>query len=342
MTGKTASQPVDVSYLVLLPYGAAHYGGKPNPLKRPAYAPYFFNVDIESISLESQQITIDGTQIRLELEVLDHEVLVAHCYYQLREGLTEPGFKKKNHLNARLKAKVMSDAGLREEGFVEEYTSLLVRKIETTPGEFVSNHRFILARMIRSLDKKINEAEMEEILSSQVSYSTTDMTIVDWEGAIIITDEGDFESDLELIKIGNYQLIRYRMLDRLIDTNIEEVRSNLKIKARRFLPEGKHTLRKVVESQIELMLHFDRIDQSLLLIGDWYSAKLYRTIVDEFYIDPWRANVKEKLQTLAQIDEIVRHSLTFSWGRFLDFVQIAGWMLLLVGYAFLFVWDINR
>ena len=36
-------------------------------------------------------------------------------------------------------------------------------------------------------------------------------------------------------------------------------------------------------------LDFEKINQGLLLIGDWYTAKLYRIIYEEFYLDEWAA-----------------------------------------------------
>jgi hypothetical protein len=36
-----------------------------------------------------------------------------------------------------------------------------------------------------------------------VCYSKDDLTIVDWDGAIIIAPDGDFQSDIELLKVGN-------------------------------------------------------------------------------------------------------------------------------------------
>ena len=55
-------------------------------------------------------------------------------------------------------------------------------------------------------------------------------------------------------------------------------------------------LRQVVEQRLALMLDFEKINQGLLLIGDWYTAKLYRIIYDEFYLDEWAATIKGKLE----------------------------------------------
>lgn len=337
----TYKLPVEVSYMMFAPYKPKDSEGKPTVLKKPGYAPYFFDVDIRFIKIGSKKVKFDGVDIRIELEVLDNEVLTADCIYELSSGLSEAGLNEKNEINSKIRRKIIKDLMIKDE-MVEEYTSLLLRNIKSAPDEFVKSNKYLLARMVRSLDKKVDDKEAEEILSSRTLYSKSDMTIIDWEAAIIITDEGDFESDLELIKIGNYQLIRYRMLDKLLDKNISEIRENIKKTKTGLFRNRKDTLKKVVESQMELILHFDKIDQSLLLIGDWYSAKLYRIIFEEFYINEWRANVKEKLETLASIDEIVRDSLVFSWKSALEVFQTAGWVFLLLGYFALFFLELTR
>ena len=65
--------------------------------------------------------------------------------------------------------------------------------------------------------KSLDTAEIDEILVSRVRYSQEDLTLVDWEAAIIIAPQADFQSDIELLKIGNYQLLRYRILDQSIE-----------------------------------------------------------------------------------------------------------------------------
>ena len=80
----------------------------------------------------------------------------------------------------------------------------------------------------------------------------------------------------------------------------------------------------------------------MLLIGDWYSSRVYRLIVEQFYLGDWKATVSGKLDSLADIDEIVTQRLAFSWQRVLEFVQVAGWLVLLVGYFVLFIADMAR
>jgi hypothetical protein len=251
--------------------------------------------------------------------------------------LSLDALQAKAHIQSELKKRLLTDQP--DVGdMVEEYTVLMAARVSGTPDEFLDRNGQALARFIRSQREVFGPREIEDILISRVRYSGTELTVVDWEGAVIISDEGDFQSDIELMKIGNYQLLRYRLLDQIIERNLETVSQHLHEGARMsWLPNrSKRILRQVIEQRLALMLDFEKINQSLLLIGDWYTAKLYRVIYDEFYLDEWATAIKSRLENLESIVQVMQENFQFSWSRFLEMVQIAGWLLLLIGYFVLF------
>jgi hypothetical protein len=189
---------------------------------------------------------------------------------------------------------------------------------------------------MRSLTKPLSEADTTQILNARASYSKRDLTAVDWSGAIIICENGDFQSDIELMKIGKYQLLRYRMMDRTVQAMLQGVRQHLPGVRMRWLPSPNKTLQTIVEQRLSLLLDFEKIDQSLLLIGDWYSAQLYQLIVDRYGLNDWKSLVSMKLDSLTVIDESIRQYLTFSWRRLIDSIVFVGWFILLIGYFILF------
>jgi hypothetical protein len=175
-------------------------------------------------------------------------------------------------------------------------------------------------------------------LQSRTRYSAEDLTIIDWEGGLIISPNADFRTEIDLLKIGNYHLLKYRLVDEQIDSLLQELRV-LVGKSFSWFSNKREILQKVVDNRLGLMLDFENTDQSILLIGDWYSAQLYRVIFDEFYIDEWKNIVSGKLENLSSITESVQENLTISWSRLLDLIQLAGWFLVLLGYVFLFLRD---
>lgn len=333
----TSPLPAEICYLLLFPLRFSPPAGQAKPLPLPAQkdAPYFFDLDIEFSAVGERQIEVEGIPVFLRFQVLDGQVWLAECRYRLADLLDEAALPQRQAVQTMLKENLQQETGYTG-AFVEEYTILLLRQVEPSPDEFVDSHALLLARWLRALPKPLNEFEVNQILHSRGRYSQGDLTVVDWGGALIIAEEGDFQSDIELLKIGNYQLLRYRLLDRTIERNLQSLRQYLTHARWLWLPSESKTLQKIVEQRLALLLDFEKIDQSLLLIGDWYSAQVYRLIVAQFYLNDWKTIVRLKLDSLAAIDEIVRQNLAFSWRRLLDWVQFIGWLILLIGYFILF------
>ena len=314
--------------------------GPPDPRPAPKDAPYFFDLDIDIVTIGERQLQLEDTKIEVRFQLLDEQIWLAECFYTLPEALSDSGPGRRQTIQAGLGAMFEQEFSYTG-AFIEEYTILLLRQVEPAPDAFVDRYALTLAQLLRSFPKSLTDIEVNQILGARIRYSQHDLTIVDWEGAIIIAEAGDFQSDLELLKIGNYQLLRYRLLDRAIERSLQNFRQHLHRFHFRGLPSRYRTLQQIIEQRLTLLLDFEKIDQSLLLIGDWYSAQVYRQIVEQFYLDHWKALVGAKLDTLAATDEIVREHLTFSWGRFLDLFQIIGWFILLIGYFILFFADLG-
>jgi hypothetical protein len=187
----------------------------------------------------------------------------------------------------------------------------------------------------------MSEEDAFSSLISRLHYSARDMTIVDWEGGIIIAPDGDFQSDIEVIKVAIYQLLRYRMLDKRIGEKLDGIRQTMLQGKRRweFPVQSRRTVQQIIQERLTLLLDFERVDQELLMIGDWYTAQLYRTAIDELYLDDWQKNVKNKLESMESIMEAVQAHFIVSWAHLLDMVQLVGWLLLLLGYFYLFYLD---
>ncbi len=215
---------------------------------------------------------------------------------------------------------------------------MLVREAKPTPDEWIEKNSLSIANFIRSQREVFDSEEAEEILASRARYSAEELTLVDWEGAVIITPKGDFESDVALLKIGNYQILRYRMLDQSIEVMLDKINERFFPKRGRPRPT-RGLIRQIAEHRLEVMIDFERAEQSLLLIGDWYTAKLYEVIQNEFYLKEWKESVRTKLDNLENIVETMQENFSLSWEALMDRLQLLGWVLLLLGYLYLYILD---
>lgn len=325
-----------VVYLVAFPFKPA-----PDKAARPPTltkaAPYFQALDTEIAELGESTLLRHGQPVTLRRQMIDGQALSVECHYDLADCLSPTAAAYKQSLQADLRRHIQAEAGYAGP-FVEEYTVLCFTQSHATPDEWVDAHAPALAALLRTEARAFTAAEAAQILVSRARYADNDLTVVDWEGALVIDPAGDFQSEIELLKLGNYQILRYRLLDRAIERSLETLRRELRSQRRFGL--GSRALREALEKRLELLLDFEKSEQVLLLIGDWYTAQLYRLIVDEFYIDEWKAAVHGKLDQLQSITDTVRANFSLTWQRFLDLVQLTGWLVLLIGYFVLFYFDV--
>ena len=271
----------------------------------------------------------------------DDRIQIIECKFLLTDIFSQEAIQVRKRVENKLKLKLIPKE-LMESGLFEEYIVLMIDSVKTT-DEFIDSNAQRLAHFLRTQREALVESEVEDILASRVSYSKGDLTIVNWDGAIILAPNGDFQSDVELLKIGIYQLLRYRLLDSSVENSLREIAEKFYNNPRRALRPGptRKRIQRIVQQRLELMFDFAHTDQNLLLIGDWYTAKLYGIIRSELYLDHWKGAVHTKLDNMEAIIETIQGNFSLSWSALMDLIQLIGWIILLIGYFVLFVLDLG-
>jgi len=330
---------VEICYLLAFPDPGEDRLLAPEVIRGFKDAPYFQPVDIRVVTLGQVQAKVENTPVTILTQRFDHRVRIEECRFTLPEIFSTAALQHRDQLRFALQQKLVPSDHLAG-GMFEEYIIVCIPQADPSPDEAVERHSEELARFIRSQREVLDQPEIDEILAARVRYSQKDLTLVDWEGAVIIAPEGNYQSDIELLKVGNYQLLRYRMLDRLIEEDLSRINREFHADRRKLLfGPTRGSLRRIVSHRLELMIDFERTDQNLLLIGDWYSSKLYHVILDQFYLDHWKETVKSKLDNLEGIIQTIQENFSLSWSGFLEAVQLAGWIILLIGYFILFFFE---
>ncbi len=333
----------EICYLLAFPDAGAKTQEPPERIRGLKDAPYFQPVDIAVRTLGQSTLTVEGVLVSVLQQRYDERVQIAECHFFLEHVLSLPAIQKRAILQKNLQEQLIP-ATHRQNGMFEEYVILLLREVPTSPDRFVDRHAMALARFMRSQREAFDERDIQDILSSRVRYSRDELTLVDWEAAILIAPQGDFQSDIELLKIGNYQLLRYRMLDENVERSLRELNATFRLNATRPLSAlaTRQQIRRIVQHRLELMFDFEHTDQNLLLIGDWYTSQLYHAIREEFYLKAWQETVRNKLDNLEDLTEIIQENFALSWQSLMETLQISGWLILLIGYFILFFLEASR
>ncbi len=325
----------ELCYLLAFPDVAEDVREPPEQIRGLKDAPYFQPVDISVRTLTGgakfEAGDVQGTVLR---QRYDERVQIVECHFTLDDPLS---LRARAAVEKALQEQFVP-AKHRVDGMFEEYAVLLLKGVNPSPDGFVDKNAAALARFIRAQRETFDERDIQDILSSRIRYSKAEMTLVDWQAAVIIAPEGDFQSDLELLKIGNYQLLRYRMLDENVEASLRAISAQFRAGSRRSLWPGpsRGQIRRIVQHRLELMLDFEHTDQNLLLIGDWYTAQLYHAIQEEFYLKEWKEAVRAKLDNLEDLIHTIQENFSLSWQSLMETVQITGWLILLIGYFILF------
>ena len=328
---------MEICYLIAFPDTEHKVAPKKESIQGLKDAPYFQPVDIDVVSLGDETIVIDGHAVAVIRHQYDERVQMVEAQFSLKDPFDPSTLQERAKIESALQSKFIPVAH-RESGLFEEYTILLVNEAKQTPDKWVDKNALEIARFIRSQRDTFDRNEIDEIVMSRTRYSATELTLVDWEGAVIVAPNADYQSDIVLLKIGNYQLLRYRMLDHSIENLLDKINESFFENKRR--PRATRGLiRQIAEHKLEVMLDFERTEQTLLLIGDWYTAKLYEAIQSEFYLKDWKDSVRDKLNNLESIVQTIKDNLSISWENLMDRVQLALWLFMLFGYLYLYFLD---
>lgn len=328
---------MEICYLIAFPDMETKTAPVKESIKGLKDAPYFQPVDIDLVSLGDETVLIEGHAVSVVRHQYDERVQMVEARFSLKNPFDSSALQERAKIEQSLQSKFIP-VEHRQSGLFEEYTILLVDDVKQVPDKWIDKNALEIARFIRSQRDTFDKNEINEILISRTRYSATELTLVDWEGAVIVAPNGDYESDIVLLKIGNYQLLRYRMLDHSIENLLDKINESFFENKRR--PRATRGLiRQIAEHKLEVMLDFERTEQTLLLIGDWYTAKLYEAIQSEFYLKDWKDSVRTKLDNLESIVQTIKDNLSISWENLMDQIQLALWMILLFGYLYLYFLD---
>ena len=328
---------MEICYLIAFPDTENKIAPIKESIKGLKDAPYFQPVDIDLVSLGDETVLIEGHAVSVVRHQYDERVQMVEGRFSLKNPFDSTALLERAKIEQSLQSKFIP-VEHRQSGLFEEYTILLVDEVKHAPDKWIDKNALDISRFIRSQRDTFDKNEIGEILVSRTRYSATELTLVDWEGAVIIAPNGDYDADVVLLKIGNYQLLRYRMLDHSIEKLLDKINESFFENKRR--PRATRGLiRQIAEHKLEVMLDFERTEQTLLLIGDWYTAKLYEAIQSELYLKDWKESVSTKLNNLESIVQTIKDNLSVSWENLMDQIQLMLWMLMLLGYLYLYFLD---
>ncbi len=166
-------------------------------------------------------------------------------------------------------------------------------------SEFVNQHATLLSQILRCEDQPLSDQEIHDATTSQIAFGTQDLTLIDWNAALMIGQEMD---DVRaVLEFANVELVERRFLDHQLDEALDEAYGTLTQEQRnRFRWPGSSdaNLRRIARMQVDSAILFERVTNTLKLFGDQYLARVSRLTSQRFHLQSWDTSILRKLDTL--------------------------------------------
>ncbi len=303
-------------------------------------APSYLDVIPKQKVIKYEKHEVDGIEVGILVKAYLPDVVVVEASMELDDILSDSTLEFKRLLIGECR-KILEEFTCDPE-FDEEYSVYCISGYSGDPEVYLSMYGEKIAAFLKNERILLDEEEVQATLSSYLKYGKDDITIVDWDGAFIFDSIGDFESNIELFQIANLQLLKSRILDDDLDERLEKtlrlIGASKKLHIIRS-GEVRRVLKEIIETRTQSILESEAVERNIKLIGDWYSAKLYSLISKKYHLDSWKANIKEKLDTLEDVYTMATENFSVSYRATLEFIILAGWFVLLILYMaeFLFL-----
>jgi hypothetical protein len=177
---------------------------------------------------------------------------------------------------------------------------------------WLAQHRREVAALLTQEpnEETLSAQEAEESTNLYLSYYEDDLTVVDWDAALVVDNPQEFEETLYILELANLQLAELEAYDRLLDDAIERSYRDLSGQGTR---SRSQVMRELRELKIDLARFNDELSNITKFFGDWHLARIYQAVSHRFHLADWHRVLDGKLKTLDEIYHFLNTDRTNRW-----------------------------
>ncbi len=220
---------------------------------------------------------------------------------------------------------------------VEDYVVFVVDDWPegTSPGAMLAELGDDLARVLQAEPGAISPQQVERTLASRMSYSPDDLTVVDWNGALVFDrDAGDV---VAVLQHANVELLELRVLDRQLDALLSDADEMLaQFFRRRVWPSFRQDrmLRTFAAVHTDAAVMFEGVNNAIKLLGNQYLARLYRMGAGALDLPAWDSSI---LRKLAAADSVYQKMADTSAAQRMETLEVIIVLLIALSIVLMFV-----
>lgn len=176
--------------------------------------------------------------------------------------------------------------------------------VDVSAEQWLATHRRDIAAVLTQEEDAdlLSSQEAEESSSRYFSYYQDDLCVIDWDAALVVDEEKEFDETLYLMELANVQLAELEAYDRLLDDAVENAYRDLKGGS---LWRSRGTQRNLRELRVDAARINDELSNITKFFGDWHSARLYQGLAARFHIADWHGSVRAKLQAIDELYQLL-------------------------------------
>lgn len=255
---------------------------------------------------------INGRDWNVDVKIYDFGVVTVRLWIDIK-GLTTEIIRFLNKSENELKQKatlIISKATEEIKKYVEKpaidvektlsnYNIFFIQRFDGVwkPQEIVKKYSNEIANLLRYEDKQLSENEIKDILKNSLSYYNDDLTIIDFNSALIYDPRKSYDVP-DVLEYAIIELTELRVYDNFLDSVLETTYSELSKK--RFFASGA-IINKLSQIKLEVSEVKEKVENFIKLIDDSYLGKVYVAASNKFYLEKWKSSVKEKLELLESL-----------------------------------------
>ncbi|MFN0084488.1 MAG: hypothetical protein ACKVX9_03795 [Blastocatellia bacterium] len=208
---------------------------------------------------------------------------------------------------------------------VEDYYLFIIERLDQyfLAEELMSRHRTTLAQTLRFERAGLSRSQQEDALTQSISYYETDLTLVDWNAAIIY--DRDYEDTVNVLELLNVELLEARYIDARLDRRIIDYEALIRKPDKWPIPMRtpyKQAIQDLAELRLESSLLNERVENALKLVGDLYLARLYSAAAQRFYLQEWDRIISRKLEIISGFYQLLNDRIHNAQSQALEVVIV--------------------
>jgi hypothetical protein len=304
------------------------------------------------LSLGEQEVAFEQTKLKVEVhaKIWDYGVVSILFQLPIQEGTsweqliefaTKLDQDKLLDQSAMTQAKELSTLiapALREPHFWQEFEDVIFFLEEisgiTKASELTERAdlpRLLIAESAINLSTRARTAILE---NSTFQYTDTDLTVIDWNSAIVVEPSGNKEVP-EVLEFALTQMLEMRYYDELIDTRLGTLYDSIEASRGRFFTnQFTHLSKEASTRYIEFSEFIERVDNSFKVVGDFYLARIFRAAGEKFRMPEWETNISRKINLFSNLSELLQGEVNVNRSLWLEVIVVVLIMFELVTAIF--------